>query len=126
MAKEKNIESYQCCPIDYGFKRIGGKYKGRILYYLYEGEVLRYGEITRAISDITTKMLTQSLKELESDGLIHREMYHVVPPKVEYSLTEQGKKLIPFIAELMKWSLEQMEQEKITPVLFSKPDLVKS
>lgn len=120
MAKSKAIEEFKCCPIDYGFKRIGGKYKGRILYYLYEGEVLRYGELTRALADITTKMLTQSLKELESDGLIHRKMYHVVPPKVEYSITERGRKLIPFISELMNWSLEQMADEKITPIFFTK------
>jgi DNA-binding HxlR family transcriptional regulator len=123
MADEKNNEAFRCCPIDYGFKRIGGKYKGRILYYLYEAGVLRYGELTRAISDINTRMLTQSLKELEADGLIHRQMYHVVPPKVEYSLSDQGKKLIPFIAELMHWSLDQMKNENITPVMFSKSAL---
>lgn len=122
MIKDKKMETFKCCPIDYGFKRIGGKYKGRILYYLYEAEVLRYGELTRALPDISTKMLTQSLKELEQDGLIHREMYHVVPPKVEYSLSAEGKTLIPFIAGLMEWSLEQMEKENIAPIFFKKVD----
>ncbi|CAM4386899.1 transcriptional regulator, HxlR family [Pedobacter westerhofensis] len=121
MAKDNKIEAFKCCPIDYGFKRIGGKYKGRILYYLYEAKVLRYGELSRAVADITTKMLTQSLKELEADGLINREMFPVVPPKVEYSITDRGRKLIPFIKELMEWSLEQMKTENISPIFFSKP-----
>jgi DNA-binding HxlR family transcriptional regulator len=120
MTKVRNIQEFKCCPIDYGFKRIGGKYKGRILYYLHLAGVMRYGELTRAIADVTPKMLTQSLKELEADGLVKRKMYHVVPPKVEYSITLQGDKLIPFITELMNWSLEQMTAENITPVYFER------
>jgi DNA-binding HxlR family transcriptional regulator len=122
MNKVKNIDDYKCCPIDYGFKRIGGKYKGRILYYLHLAGIMRYGELTRAIADVTPKMLTQSLKELEADGLVQRKMYYVVPPKVEYSITEQGNKLIPFISELMNWSLEQMTAENIMPVYFNKSE----
>jgi DNA-binding HxlR family transcriptional regulator len=85
------------CPVDYAFRRIGGKYKGRILWYLHVKAIMRYGELRKTLSDITPKMLTQTLRELEDDSLINRKVYHEVPPKVEYSLTEVGQQLIPFI-----------------------------
>jgi DNA-binding HxlR family transcriptional regulator len=95
------------CAVDYAFQRIGGKYKGRILWVLREG-VLRYGELNRAVVGITPKMLTQTLKELEADELIIRKVYFEVPPKVEYSLTETGKELIPFIGQMRSWGEKQM------------------
>ncbi|WDF55592.1 winged helix-turn-helix transcriptional regulator [Mucilaginibacter sp. KACC 22063] len=101
----------QLCAVDYAFKRIGGKYKARILWYLDMKKVLRYGELTRTLPDITTKMLTQTLRELEQDKLIVRQMYHEVPPKVEYSLSETGQELIPFIAHLHNWGKKQIELE---------------
>jgi DNA-binding HxlR family transcriptional regulator len=93
----KNIIKTAHCAVDYAFQRIGGKYKGRILWVLREG-CLRYGELNRAVVGITPKMLTQTLKELEADELITRKVYLEVPPKVEYSLTDTGKELIPFIS----------------------------
>ena len=101
------------CAVDYSFRRIGGKYKGRILWYLHNHNILRYGELRKTLSDITPKMLTQTLRELEEDQLIHRNVYHEVPPKVEYSLTSVGTELIPFIEYLEKWGSKQMEKEKI-------------
>lgn len=101
------------CAVDYSFRRIGGKYKGRILWYLHHRQVLRYGELRKTLSDITPKMLTQTLRELEDDQLVHREVYHEVPPKVEYSLTAAGHELIPFIEYLEKWGTRQMEKEDI-------------
>ena len=95
------------CAVDYAFQRIGGKYKGRILWVLREG-VLRYGELNRAVIGITPKMLTQTLKELEADELITRKVYFEVPPKVEYSLTETGKELIPFISQMRSWGEKQI------------------
>jgi DNA-binding HxlR family transcriptional regulator len=95
------------CPVDYAFQRIGGKYKGRILWVLRDG-FLRYGEVKRAVIGITPKMLTQTLKELEADELITRKVYLEVPPKVEYSLTETGKELIPFINQMRSWGEKQM------------------
>ena len=71
--------------------------------------ILRYGELRRTITGVTAKMLTQALRELEDDGLIERKVYVEVPPKVEYSLTEPGKALLPFLAQLRDWSKEQME-----------------
>ena len=95
------------CAVDYAFQRIGGKYKGRILWVLREG-CLRYGELNRAVVGITPKMLTQTLKELEADELITRKVYLEVPPKVEYSLTETGKELIPFISQMRSWGEKQI------------------
>ncbi len=99
------------CAVDYAFKRVGGKYKGRILWVLRQ-DVLRYGELKRAIVGITPKMLTQTLKELESDELVSRKVYLEVPPKVEYSLTETGKELIPLIGQLRSWGEHQMSRDK--------------
>lgn len=110
--KEKECPAVTTCSVDYAFNRIGGKYKGRILWYLHEQAVLRYGELNRTMPDITTKMLTQTLRELEADNLIHREVYHEVPPKVEYTLTNVGKELIPFINYLREWGNKQMNKEK--------------
>lgn len=117
--KSEKIQVVQSCTIDYAFKRIGGKYKGRILWYLNEKNILRYGELSRALPDITTKMLTQTLREFEDDRLINRKVYHEVPPKVEYSLTETGQELIPFIDHLREWSLKEMGK-KVMLILVKK------
>jgi DNA-binding HxlR family transcriptional regulator len=95
------------CPFDYAFQRIGGKYKGRILWYLKDG-FMRYGELKRIVEGITPKMLTQTLKELEADELISRKVYLEVPPRVEYTLTETGKELVPFINQMRMWGEKQM------------------
>jgi len=106
----KNIKK-DICVLDFAFQRIGKDNKGRILWALSKHTVMRYGELSREISDISTKMLTQTLRELEMDNLIHREMYPQVPPKVEYSLTETGKELIPFIKYLVDWGYKKMAEE---------------
>lgn len=110
MAKKEKENAM--CPVDYAFRRIGGKYKARILWHIHRHQVLRYGELKRTIPDITTKMLTQSLRELEEDTLINRKVYHEVPPKVEYTLTEIGDELIPSIKTLMGWGDRQMKKNK--------------
>lgn len=106
MGKEKKA----LCVLDYAFQRIGGKYKGRILLALHRNERLRYGELVREVDDVSTKMLTQALKELESDELIVREMFPEVPPRVEYSLSDTGKEFIPMLHQLIKWG--EIQQEK--------------
>lgn len=108
----KKIQETAMCPVDYAFKRIGGKYKARILWHIYRNKVLRYGELGRTIPDITTKMLTQALRELEDDTLIHRKVFPEVPPKVEYTLTNVGTELIPSIKQLMEWGDKQMKKKK--------------
>lgn len=89
--------------IAYTLSVVGGKWKWLILGLLFEHDVLRYGQIKRNISGITHKMLSQQLKELEASLLIHRKAYQQVPPKVEYSLTENGKTLIPILKLMGQW-----------------------
>lgn len=109
----KKNQEIAMCPVDYAFRRIGGKYKARILWHIYRNKVLRYGELKRTLPDITTKMLTQSLRELEDDTLINRKVFHEVPPKVEYTLTDISKELIPSIKLIMEWGDKQMKKKKI-------------
>jgi DNA-binding HxlR family transcriptional regulator len=101
------------CPVDYAFQRVGGKYKGRILWFLRE-ESLRYGELKRAVEGISTKMLTQALKELEEDGLVLREEYLEMPPRVQYSLTKSGEALIPSINQFRIWGEMQMASSPVS------------
>ena len=98
------------CPVDYAFQRIGGKYKGRILWCLREG-VLRYGELRRNLEGITSKMLTQTLRELQRDGLISRHAYAEVPPRVEYRLTPTGEELIPLIRQMSVWGERELARQ---------------
>jgi DNA-binding HxlR family transcriptional regulator len=100
------------CSVDYAFRRIGGKYKGRILWYVHLNGIMRYGELRKTLSDVTPKMLTQALRELEDDALINRKVYQEVPPKVEYKLTEIGLELIPFIDHLKEWGDRQIAKRK--------------
>lgn len=82
------------CPVAATLELIGGKYKALILWLLSEGK-LRFTQLSKAISGATPKMLTKQLRELEAQKLVHRKIYPVIPPKVEYSLTELGSSLIP-------------------------------
>ena len=100
--KRQKLESYHC-TIEAGIAMIGGKYKVMILYYLMQG-ALRYNQIAKALPKATPKMLSQQLKELESDGIIKRILYPVVPPKTEYLLTPLGEALKPVIESLCAWS----------------------
>jgi DNA-binding HxlR family transcriptional regulator len=109
MNSEKTAAATKICPIDYAFQRVGGKYKARILWNIHENKVLRYGELKRIIYGVTPKMLTQTLRELENDHLVSRQVYLEVPPKVEYTLTDTGKSIIPFIVHLREWGETQMD-----------------
>ena len=90
------------CPVEATLELIGGKWKGIILYYLLDGR-LRFSELKRHVGDVTQRMLTKQLRELEASGLVTRIVYAEVPPKVEYELTKEGKTLKPIIASLKKW-----------------------
>lgn len=87
----------------YTLSLINGKYKMTILYTLMEFKVVRFNEMKRYIGDIFYKTLSASLKELEADRLVHREEYPQIPPKVEYSLTQRGKSLIPILDMMCEW-----------------------
>ncbi|TCZ80987.1 transcriptional regulator [Paenibacillus albiflavus] len=88
---------------------IVGKWKPVILYFIYCNEVLRFSELQRLIPDISKKMLTAQLRELEYHDIIHRKVYPQVPPKVEYSITEYGKELAPLLEAMQQWGKKHME-----------------
>jgi DNA-binding HxlR family transcriptional regulator len=98
------------CPVERTLKVIGGRWKVLILRELFPG-VRRFGQLHRSLSGITQKMLTQQLRELEEDGIIHREVYLQVPPKVEYSLTTLGESLKPILDSMHEWSIKHLAQE---------------
>ena len=97
--------SAEGCPVEYTLGIIGGKWKGILLYHLIDGPI-RFNEFRRICPSITQRMLTLQLRELEQDGLVHREVYHQSPPKVEYSLTDFGRTLIPIIMAMKRWGEE--------------------
>lgn len=99
-------------PVEFAMDRIGGTWKMPILWRL-QRRVFRFSELKRDIPHITDKMLTSQLRELEAEGFIHREVYPVVPPKVEYSITEKGRTAIPVIETIRNYGLYLMEQEGI-------------
>ena len=99
------FERYDCsegCPVEACLEQISGKWKGLIVYHLI-GETLRFNELSRKVGAITQRSLTKQLRELEADGIVHRKVFPVVPPKVEYSLTPKGEELRPVIAALGAW-----------------------
>lgn len=102
MARKQRHIDYENCPVEAALDVIGGKWKAVILARL-NGQTLRFNELRRTLPNITQRMLTNQLRELESDGLVHREIYPQVPPKVEYSLTAHGRSIRPVLRELEKW-----------------------
>lgn len=86
-----------------------GKWKPVILYHIYENGILRFSELQRLIPDITKKMLTAQLRELEYHDIVHREVYPQVPPRVEYSITEYGKGLVPLMMSMHEWGLAHIK-----------------
>ena len=99
------------CPVEATLELIGGKYKALILWHLAENK-LRYSQLRQQIAGITPKMLTQQLRELEAKQLVHREVFPIVPPKVEYSLTELGKSLIPVLVAMRDWGSNYLRSNK--------------
>lgn len=99
------------CPMELTMEVIGGKWKLLILWQLQNNGARRYGELRNALTGITHKMLTQQLRELEDFGIVHREVYQVVPPKVEYWLTERGERLIPVLQAMAEWGMSFKVEE---------------
>lgn len=101
-----------CCPIRHMLDIIGGKWKLPILCILSEEKPVRYNSIKRKLGGITNMMLSQSLKELESYGMLKRIQYNEVPPRVEYELSEKGKSLMPILENMAGWGAESLNETK--------------
>lgn len=111
------MQTTNTCPVATTLDLIGGKYKALILWHLSEKK-LRFSELHKVVSSATPKMLTQQLRELESRKLIHREIFPVVPPKVEYSLTETGRSLMPVLVAMRDWGADYLRLNNMESCCF--------
>lgn len=108
----RRYSDYQCnfgCTVEAALEVIGGKWKGVILYHLMSG-TKRFNELRRLIPNVTQRMLTLQLRELEDDGVVHREIYQQIPPRVDYSLTDFGRSLEPILMLIREWGDQYLEQ----------------
>ncbi len=105
------------CPVSATLDLIGGKYKALILWHLSEG-TLRYSDLRKRIQGATAKMLTQQLRELEHDQLLTRQVYPVVPPKVEYALTALGESLLPVLMTMRDWGANYLKTKDLESCCF--------
>ena len=108
-AKEETNSIIEICPIRNVVARFGDKWSLLVLLVIDGEGVVRFNELGRMRPDISTRVLSTTLKTLEADGLIDRKVYAQVPPKVEYTLTETGKSLIPLIMQLTEWAMNNMK-----------------
>ena len=92
------------CPAERAIYFLGGKWKIRILFTLFNNKKIRFNELKKVLKTITQQMLSKQLRELETDGIVNRKVYQVVPPKVEYSLTEFGLSVIPILKSFSDWN----------------------
>lgn len=108
MANKKEIQSatFPDCPVRNVISRITDKWSLLVLYTLEHQEVMRFNDLWRQIPDISQKMLTTTLRHLEDDGIVSREVFVEVPPRVEYRLAERGKSLMPLLDSLLTWGIE--------------------
>ncbi len=100
------------CSLELAMDIIGGKWKSMMIYHLKAG-ALRSSELMRSLHGISNKMFTQTARELERDRIIDRVVYPVVPPKVEYRLTERGRSVLPIVLEIAEWGMEVSERESL-------------
>jgi len=107
---DNNCYKKHIYPFEYALNIISRKWRGLVIYYLYVNNVMRFSELKRELNGITQKMLTQTLRFLEEEKIINRKVYPVVPPKVEYTLTDKGKSIVPILKSLQEWGQEQLEQ----------------
>ena len=108
--KEIRNATFPDCPIRNVISHITDKWSLLVLYTLEQKEVLRFKDLWRQIPDISQKMLTSTLRHLEGDGIISREVFMEVPPKVEYCLNERGKSLMPYLDALIGWGIEHFDE----------------
>ena len=114
MKKSNKVEAENLlCPIKYLTKVLGGRWKLPILCILETGGTVRFGQIKKKLGNVSNVMLSQSLRELEHDGIITRHQYNEVPPHVDYTMTKKGKKVIHALSMLGDWAKECMKGENI-------------
>ena len=105
------------CPVETALNLIGGKYKALILWHL-SGGTLRFSQLQKLVTSATPRMLTLQLRELEQDGLVLRTVYPEVPPRVEYSMTDLGRSLMPILTAMRNWGAEYLRGKDIEPNCF--------
>ena len=107
--KEQLNSIIEICPVRNVVARFGNKWALLVILVLSENEPIRYNELGRKIPDISSRVLSNTLRILEADGLVNRRLYQEVPPRVEYSLTETGRSLVPIIIKLTEWAQNNMK-----------------
>ena len=103
------------CPLKYLTQVLGGKWKIPIICILSDPEPQRYSSIKRRLGGITNMMLAQSLKDLEASGMVSRKQFNEIPPHVEYSLTDRGRKALPFLSAAAQWAAQELAEKYILP-----------
>lgn len=109
LKKEEKNSIIEICPVRNVVSRFGNKWALLVVLVLSEQKIVRFNELCRLIPDVSSRVLSGTLKTLEADGLVARKVYPVVPPKVEYRLTEIGQSLVPFIVQLTEWAQTNMK-----------------
>ena len=113
---QKKLEKDIRCPLEYGLSVFGGKWKSRIICVLAAKATLRYSELRKEMANITDAVLATTLKELITDGIVRRQSYDEIPPRVEYSLTEKGTSVVPILQSICRWSGIFYKEETDTPL----------
>lgn len=108
MKKEEKNSIIEVCPIRNVVARFGNKWSLLVIYMLNDTPTLRFSQLSRQIPDVSSRVLSATLRTLEADGLVSRKVYPEVPPRVEYRLTDMGRSLVPFIMELTQWAQQNM------------------
>ncbi len=104
MKYEPKLEKNIMCPVEFGLDQFVGKWKSRIICVLSSEDCMRYSEVRKVLNNISDAVLASMLKELVQDDFVHREQYNEIPPKVEYSLTEKGRSVLPILQSICQWS----------------------
>lgn len=114
---EHKLEKEMMCPLEYGLDIFGGKWKSRIICVLAAHGTMRYSAVRKELSNITDAVLAAMLKEMIADGMLDRKQYDEIPPRVEYSLTDKGKSVLPIMQSICQWSKKYtlVDLDKVLP-----------
>lgn len=125
MKKLRNYDTAPGCSMEAALHIMGGKWKGVILFHLLKDGTLRFSELQRSMTSINQRLLTKQLRELEEDGLVIREVFPVVPPRVEYSLSDEGRELNKLVLDLSLWGRKWLERRGMKTAVEEKLDELK-